>query len=314
MSVSAYGQGEAPTALNTGVANFLTIATDARTAAMGGAGVAMTGGSAVFRNGAAVLQGPEERADVAYTYVPWMRDQASGFALHTLGGSYRISRRHAVWAGMRYFGYPRVQLTHEGSSSELHPKEMAFEAGYAYGVTEHLSVSATVRYLYLDMGTIGQNEAATTVVADVGVMYRQALAEGSDEYWTVGASLSNLGPKVSFLSRKESLPTFVRAGGAIEWPVRPAHRLVVTAEAGYRLAPQEVRAWQASAGLEYIGGKYIRLRGGYHYGDRSKGENSYATAGAGLAYRGLRADFAWLFGKSDCPLRNTCWLSLGMSF
>ena len=51
----AYGQ-EDYGPVNTGAANYLTIPADARSAAMGGAGVAAPGGDhAVFHNGAAAL-------------------------------------------------------------------------------------------------------------------------------------------------------------------------------------------------------------------------------------------------------------------
>lgn len=53
MSVATvYGQDEV-TAINTGAANFLTIMPDARTAALAGAGVSLTGNeNAIFLNGA----------------------------------------------------------------------------------------------------------------------------------------------------------------------------------------------------------------------------------------------------------------------
>lgn len=312
-SAFAYGQEEAPAMINTGVANFLTIPADARTAGMGGTGVAVTGGPMVFRNGAAALHETDRRGAATYTYAPWMRDRASGFALHSLGGSYRIHRRHAVLLGMRYFGYPKVVPVDE-NAAVVRPKELALEVGYAYALTKELAVSATVRYVYADMGKVGSNHATSTVVVDAGVMYRRSLANVEGGAWSVAATISQLGPKVTYLTGKESLPTLLRAGGAVEWPFHPAHRLLLTAEAGYRLAPSDVRALQVGAGVEYACWEYVRLRGGYHYGDRKKGDTPYATAGAGVAVRGVRADFAWLFGGSDCLARNTWWLSAGVAF
>lgn len=69
----AYGQ-EDYGPVNTGAANYLTISADARSAAMGGVGVAAPGGDhAVFHNGAAALSDVTRRGGVAYTYSPWMR-------------------------------------------------------------------------------------------------------------------------------------------------------------------------------------------------------------------------------------------------
>ena len=86
----AYGQ-EDYGPVNTGAANYLTIPADARSAAMGGVGVAAPGGDhAVFHNGAAALSDVTRRGGVAYTYSPWMRDYESGYSLHSLGSFYKI--------------------------------------------------------------------------------------------------------------------------------------------------------------------------------------------------------------------------------
>lgn len=51
---TVYGQDEV-TAINTGAANFLTIMPDARTTALAGAGVSLTGNeNAIFLNGATI--------------------------------------------------------------------------------------------------------------------------------------------------------------------------------------------------------------------------------------------------------------------
>ena len=94
MSVATvYGQDEV-TAINTGAANFLTIMPDARTAALAGAGVSLTGNeNAIFLNGASIAADKNCRGGASYTYAPWMRDYQSGYSLHTLGGFYKIDEK-----------------------------------------------------------------------------------------------------------------------------------------------------------------------------------------------------------------------------
>ena len=41
-------------------------------------------------------------------------------------------------------------------------------AGYAYEVKKNLSVSATFKYLYSDMGKIGNSNGASSVAFDLG--------------------------------------------------------------------------------------------------------------------------------------------------
>lgn len=97
MSVATvYGQDEV-TAINTGAANFLTIMPDARTAALAGAGVSLTGNeNAIFLNGATIAADKNCRGGASYTYAPWMRDYQSGYSLHTLGGFYKIDEKNVI--------------------------------------------------------------------------------------------------------------------------------------------------------------------------------------------------------------------------
>ena len=81
--IKAYGQEDSGP-VNTGAANYLTIPVDARSAAMGGAGVAISRvNNAVFHNGAATLSEAMHKGGVTYTYSPWMRDYESGYSLHS---------------------------------------------------------------------------------------------------------------------------------------------------------------------------------------------------------------------------------------
>lgn len=309
-----YGQEESGP-INTGAANYLTIPTDARSAAMGGTGVAVMGGdNAIFQNGAIALSADTARkGGVTYTYAPWMRDYESGYSLHSLGGYYKINKRNAILLGFRYFGYPKMDGT-GGNASGIHPKEMAVEAGYAYEVVKNLSVSATFKYLYSDMGKIGNSSGASSVAFDLGVFYKQEISNWQGANWSVGAHASNLGPKIKYLTSKEALPAMVKVGGATDLPFSQKHRLILTADLGYRLSPADVQAFNVSAGAEYICMEHFKLRGGYHYGDKDKGDASYTTAGAGVEYAGVHLDFAWLFAGNDYLARNTFWLSLGYSF
>lgn len=104
--------------------------------------------------------------------------------------------------------------------------------------------------------------------------------------WTAGVQFSNLGSKVKYLNTKESLPAFVKAGGSVDLSFNQNHRLIVAADLGYRMIPSDVRSLGVSAGAEYTLVEHFKFRGGYHYGDKKKGDASYATAGLGVHYLG----------------------------
>ena len=314
MSVATvYGQDEV-TAINTGAANFLTIMPDARTAALAGAGVSLTGNeNAIFLNGATIAADKNCRGGASYTYAPWMRDYQSGYSLHALGGFYKIDEKNVILAGFRYYNYPKLGVLETGGVS-IRPKELAAEVGYARELIKNLSVSATFRYIYSDMGKVGNDRGASTVAFDLGAFYTKAIARMEGASWSAGLQVSNLGPKIKYPKSSESLPMMAKVGGSVDLPFSQMHRLMMTADLGYRLAPSDVQAVNVSAGAEYTLAEHFMFRGGYHYGDKEKGDHSFATVGAGMNRYGGHLDFAWLFASDDCPFRNTFWATLGYSF
>lgn len=299
--------------INTGAANFLTIAADARSAAMGGASVALAGNdNAVFTNAASVMADKESTGGATYTFAPWMRDYTSGYSFHTLGGFYKPDGQSALLLGIRYLNYPKINASDGGGF--IRPKELAAEIGYAREVFRNFSASATFRYIYSNMGKVGDTQIAGTVAFDLGMFYKKGFSRMEGASWSAGLQVSNLGPKIKYLESRESLPATAKLGGAVNLPFSPDHRLILTADLGYRMMPSDVNALNVSAGAEYTLVEHFMFRGGYHYGDKDKGDNSYTTLGAGMNRYGGHIDFAWLFAGKGCPFRNTFWVSLGYSF
>lgn len=297
--------------INTGGANFLNVPTDARSAAMAGTGVALAeNNSAVFHNAAAVFGSDVNRGGVTYSYTPWMRDFMEDYDLHTVSGFYKLNSRHAVLAGFRYYGYPSITASDD---SKLKPKEWALEVGYSYRVLKGLSVSATVRYIMSSLGAVDDCDGASTVAVDLGAYYHQGFDGGRGD-WSVGAQLSNVGGKLSYLTSEESLPTSLRFGVGGRYRFSEYHRLSLTADLVSRFEPGDVSGVGVSAGGEYVVLDMFALRGGYHYGDKAKADYSYASAGAGVMVYGATVDFAWLFGDEDCTFRNSWFVTLGYRF
>jgi len=218
-----------------------------------------------------------------------------------------------ILAGFRYYNYPKLGVLETGGES-IRPKELAAEVGYARELIKNLSVSATFRYIYSDMGKVGNDRGASTVAFDLGAFYTKAIARMEGASWSAGLQVSNLGPKIKYPKSSESLPMMAKVGGSVDLPFSQMHRLMMTVDLGYRLAPSDVQAVNVSAGAEYTLAEHFMFRGGYHYGDKEKGDHSFATVGAGMNRYGGHLDFAWLFASDDCPFRNTFWATLGYSF
>jgi hypothetical protein len=67
-----------------------------------------------------------------------------------------------------------------------------------------------------------------------------------------------------------------------------------------------------NTGLEYQYGSFVAFRGGYIY-DR-EGDIKKLTLGAGLQYRDIMFDFAYIPSGGSGPLDNTTRLSLSLSW
>lgn len=302
--------------INTGAANFLTLPTDARSAGMGGTGVALQqNNSAIFSNASTTLITPQ-KGGVSYSFAPLMCDFESGHSLNSISGFYKIDKRNVILAGFRYYHYPKIGglAVDENTETSFRPKEWSIDLAYAREIIPNLGVSATVRLIHSDMGNFGGAKSANAIAFDLGAIYQRSFQFMNGSHWSAGFQASNLGSKIKYLNTKESLPAFVKAGGSVNVSFTPIHRVIAAADLGYRMSPTDVKSVGARAGAEYIFMEHFKARGGYHYGDKDKGDSSYTTAGLGVCCHGAQLDFAWLFAGKENTLRNSFWLSLGYSF
>lgn len=304
--------------INAGAANFLTIPSDARVLGMGGAYVASTEGkTAFFGNGAGLLFGENAtKNEIAYNYSPWMRNYERGYNLHGLGAQHMLSDRHAIYGGLRHYGYPRLAVINEGTPNDefIQPSEWALDVGYAQKISYVLAFSATFRYIRSNMGNIEGAKNAEAVALDLGLLYRGKMPWIPGAKWAAGIQLSNFGTKLKYLGEKNDLPTTGKLGGSLYLPFTPDHKITLAVDLGYRLAPSGRQWLGVNSGVEYTLSDFLRLRGGYRHADKDKGEWSYASAGAGFSYWKLRFDFAWLFAEKEAPIHNTLSFSCSCGF
>lgn len=87
-----------------------------------------------------------------------------------------------------------------------------------------------------------------------------------------------------------------------------------TIESGSQLQ-EELREINISAGFEYWYDNQFALRGGYFHEHATKGNRKYFTLGAGLRYKVLTIDFAYLIATQQRnPLANTLRFTLRLNF
>lgn len=303
--------------INIGSVDFLTLPTDARILGIGGAGIALVdNNSSVFYNGATVLFGRDYKNGLSYTYAPWIREHENEHSLHSGNGYYIINTRNAVYAGVRFFNYPKTPIISDGmfTNDYVKPNEWAVDFGYSHKLLDNLAVSATLRFIYSKMDNVDEKNIANGVASDIGAVYCNSLSLLHDAKWAVGLTFNNFGPKLIYKKTAEQLPMTVKVGGSVYLPVKSSHQILVVTDIGYRFVPSDIKSINASMGLEYILFSHFIFRGGYHYGNRNKGDWRYDTVGIGLSSRTIRMDFSWVFAEPDSPVNNTLSISCGVNF
>jgi len=274
---------------------FLIYSSDARTVALGGAGVALDDlYASTYYNPANVAAGPRIAATWTHTQLrPWL---FPGMSTDHAGLAGRLSDRLGVAANVLYSQYGQTEVI-DGYGHLLgafRTWDFAPSVSAAYGIIPRVSAGVTAKGIYsslvpdwvldtmpelgIDFG--GQ---AFTVALDVGAQYRPLNA------LTLGLTVANLGPNLCYdTSAKFILPRIARLGFAARPPIPGPVSALLTSEVSRDLYPKVARfAWHAGAGLELEFSHLAFFRLGYFYNDRVwRGW----TWGVGLQHRGVRFD------------------------
>lgn len=204
-----------------------------------------------------------------------------------------------------------------------------------------------------DVGTGVVYKAGNALAGDVSLFYNGRDEEGQG--FNFGLVLSNLGTKVGYTNdarNKDFLPANLGLGMAYTKVIDESNSISFALDVNKLLVPMApistgifatdsanlsnyrntsvVSSWmksfsdgssltkslQISAGMEYSYNNQFKLRAGYFYEDKSRGNRRYFTAGAGFDMKFLQVNLSYLVpsgsGVTRNPLSNT--LRLGLVF
>lgn len=132
-----------------------------------------------------------------------------------------------------------------------------------------------------------QQYSATAYAADMGY-----LARSPEQGWSIGASLLNLGTKMTFISEGDPLPLTFQTGGAYKFRKLPiqGQELTVATDLDYSVYD---RLWRVNTGVEYLLLPMFRARIGYQFNQDLAG----LTAGFGVEFEGFTIDYAWVMNS-----------------
>jgi hypothetical protein len=317
---------------------FLAISPDARHAALGDAGVATSADANAAYWNAGKLVFIEKSYGASLSYTPWLGKIVNDMSISYLSGFYKINRQQAVGLSLKYFDLGDISFRDEFNLplGDYNPRELAFDLTYSRLLTENFSVGISGRYIWSNLtGAFsgGDAQAGSSVAADIGVYYNKPIENAKNAVWSLGASISNIGAKISYTGgdTKDFLPTTLRLGSAYHIELDPYNSLTFTMDISKLLVPtppirdengeiiagedpdrsllsgmfgsfsdapdgfsEEIKEIMLSTGIEYWYNNTFAGRLGYFNEAKTKGNRKYMTIGLGFRKNRFGIDVAYV--------------------
>ncbi len=215
---------------------FLSIAPDARSAAMGDVGAALSPDANSIYWNAAKIPFSEKQYGFSLSYTPWLRNLVDDMSIAFLSGYYKIDNRQSFAGSLRYFNLGSIEFTTETGATiaNFTPQEFAFAGNYSRKLSDKIGVGVTGRFIYSNLtGAVIQDaRPGVTGAADVSFFYTNDKFQfsGRPSVLSFGAVISNIGAKISYgdANQQDFIPTNLRVGTALTTSLDPQERNKLT--------------------------------------------------------------------------------------
>ncbi|MGN7886494.1 type IX secretion system outer membrane channel protein PorV [Dyadobacter endophyticus] len=210
--------------------SFLTFAPDARSAAMGEAGVALSPDANSAYWNAAKLPYNTKDFGVSISYTPWLRYLVDDMWLGYLSVYKKLGDRQAVAFSVNYFNNGELDLRDAVGNNigYFNSREVAFNGTYSRQLSRNFSMGLTLKYISSNLaGNAVINNVslspARVAAGDISAYYKKQFKNedtGSELVWSLGAVLSNLGGKINYGSSTETenfIPTTLKVGTGLSY-------------------------------------------------------------------------------------------------
>ncbi len=225
---------------------FLNVAPDARSAAMGDAGVALSVDANAIHWNTAKLATTDKKMGFSLSYTPWLRNLVNDMALYNVAG-YTVTKKNLVFGfAIDYFDQGMFQATLDNGTSagNFNSKEFAIGISNARKLSPALSLGMNLKYINSNLlgnyqGSGGVSNAlkpAQTVAADISVFYAKP-SVGPWKY-SYGLTLSNISGKVTYGGTERNfIPTNLRVGMAATHEIDDLNKLTFTVDFNKLMVP-----------------------------------------------------------------------------
>ncbi len=217
--------GQELNAITTGVP-FLTIAPDARSGALGDAGVASSPDANSIHWNPAKYAFIKENISLNLSYIPWLYNLVKDINFQNLSGSYKLDDKQALAMSLMYFSLGSINFTNEFGEITLEgykPNEFSIDLAYALKLSKNLSGGIAFRYVHSNLtggipagGSGGATKPGNAVAGDISVFYTKDFElENKNSTFNFGVNISNLGSKIKYSEDDfydDFLPANLRVG------------------------------------------------------------------------------------------------------
>jgi Type IX secretion system protein PorV len=227
----------------------LIITPDARSAAMGDAGVALSAAdgdaNSIFWNpGKLPFSGKDMGVSVSYT--PWLRQLVNDMALLNLSFYKKIKNNQVIGASIHYFDQGLFQATDNNGNGlgNFNSKEYAITLSYSRKLSEKLGLGVNIKYInstllsgLVTTGSTGYNlQPASTVAADIGLFHTSKSAKRWNYNW--GVMIQNITGRISYGGATSNfVPTNLKAGIAAINTIDAHNKFTLTADINKLMVP-----------------------------------------------------------------------------
>ncbi len=338
--------GQQGNIINTAVP-FLNFTPDARSGALGDAGVAQTpDANAIYWNPSKLVFSQQD-AGVSLSYTPWLRGITDDMYYAYVSGYKKSGKNQVFGASLLFFNLGSIEFTtNQGvSAGTFNSQEYAVNLSYSRLISQNFSIGVNMKYLNSNLAS-GSNaiKPGSTVAADISAYYQNQVrddATGKGLGWAFGGMISNIGGTLNYGSpQRYSIPTNFKLGGRVTYFGDQYNKFNFLLDVNKLLVPtpngtnagktgidgifgsfsgqpggfsELLREFTISTGVEYWYNDQFAARVGYFGEANDKGGRKYATAGLGFRLPGVIAvDFSYVFptaGKVS-PLSNVYRVSL----
>jgi Type IX secretion system protein PorV len=227
---------------------FMAFTPDARSAAMGDAGAALSPDANSTYWGAAKLAASNKDYGVAVSYTPWLRNITEDMYFAYLSGFKKIGKNQAFGASLMYFDHGLFQSRNNvgANTGDFYANEFYGSIAYSRKLSDNFSMGLNVKYMNSNLtgnyAASGQNiKAASTAAGDISAFYsKNNIDDASGKGWNYAAALmiQNIGGKISYGGTTTSfIPTTFKIGGAATRHIDAHNKFTVALDLNKLLIP-----------------------------------------------------------------------------